>query len=74
MDQVTLQSICKRCGSVDVIQGIGHELRNSAFMVFVGISGCGVEMAFQSHAPCPQLTPAGAAWVLRFGADERLAA
>ena len=41
MGQVSLRSLKKSYGSVDVIKGIDLEVRDGEFLVFVGPSGCG---------------------------------
>ena len=40
MGQVSLRGIRKRFGTVDVIRGIGLEVRDGEYLVFVGPSGC----------------------------------
>ena len=41
MADVKLSNVCKSFGPVDVIKGVGLEIKKGEFVVFVGPSGCG---------------------------------
>jgi multiple sugar transport system ATP-binding protein len=56
MGQVTLRSLRKSYGAVEVIRGIDLEVRDGEFMVFVGPSGCGKSTTLRMIAGLETIT------------------
>jgi multiple sugar transport system ATP-binding protein len=56
MAGVKLENICKRYGSVSVIEGLNLDIHDHEFMVLVGPSGCGKSTALRMIAGLEEIT------------------
>ncbi|MEM6454271.1 MAG: sn-glycerol-3-phosphate ABC transporter ATP-binding protein UgpC [Acidobacteriota bacterium] len=56
MSNVTFNQVCKRYGSVSVIEGLDLEIRDEEFMVLVGPSGCGKSTALRMIAGLEEIS------------------
>src|SRR5512134_3886029 len=56
MATVTLRSVRKRFGDLDVIKGISLEVEDRSFVVFVGPSGCGKSTLLRLVAGLEEIT------------------
>ena len=56
MGNLTLKSVCKSYGPVDVLRNIDLEVRNGEFVIFVGPSGCGKSTLLRSIAGLEDIT------------------
>ncbi|MDB5524952.1 MAG: smoK [Rhizobium sp.] len=56
MGNLTLKSVSKSFGSVEVLKGIDLEVRDGEFVIFVGPSGCGKSTLLRSIAGLEDIT------------------